>query len=411
MTHLFSSFVCYSTLVNMVFPKVFGDISLAWLLFYLVLLVFIFRCLAQQKFKLGTAYFPVLFLYCLVVAASIFWTPYYGYDLFTLKRLFARLFVPAVVAVMAFNILEDARSRHQFIGHLLIAGCLFSLVAIYQQIFGGAALDEDRMRAAATFENPNGLAIYLVMTVSVALYSFKNEVFSKKILLLGLVVLVLGILCTGSRKGVITAGLTFFLFFWIFKKYNLLFIFSLLFVVFCTLFITYTNLSTRFSTDRMEYELSARFTVVPLGFRMLADHPLLGLGYDGFADNLQKYVPRAEEARKPHNEYIDHLVSYGLVGACPFFLLFLYPLGVFFKRLYCVDRQPEYAIQQDFAGVGVTAIIPFMISIWFAGGLFSYWPVMMVYFSLVTMALRTCLEQRPSSSPFGLVQTWAQTNV
>ena len=36
---------------------------------------------------------------------------------------------------------------------------LFSLVAIYQQAFGGASLEDDRMRAAATFDNPNGLLI------------------------------------------------------------------------------------------------------------------------------------------------------------------------------------------------------------------------------------------------------------
>jgi len=411
MIHLFSFFVCYSTLVNLVFPKVLGDISLAWLLFYLVSLVFIFRCLARQEFKLGTAYFAVLFVYCLIVSTSIYWTPYYSYDLFTLKRLFARLVVPVVVAIMAFNILDTPESRRHFTGHLIVAGCLFSMLAIYQQAFGGASLEDDRMRAAATFDNPNGLAVYLVLIIPTLLYCLKDKLFANKFLIPCLAILILGILCTGSRKGVITAGLSFFLFFWIFKKYNYLLVSSILFLLVCTLFIATTNLSSRFTSDRMEYELSARFTVVPLGLRMFADHPLFGLGYDGFSDNLQRYVPRAEKGRKPHNEYIDHLVSYGLVGIVPFLAIFFYPLAFFFKRLFFFAPSPEFTAQKNMAGVGVSSIVPFMINNWFAGGLFSYWPVMMVYFSIVTMVLRTCTEHDPPSLPYGLVQTWPQINV
>jgi O-antigen ligase len=135
------------------------------------------------------------------------------------------------------------------------------------------------------------------------------------------------------------------------------------------------------------------------------------LGYDGFADNLQKYVPRAEKGRKPHNEYIDHLVNYGLVGILPFLLIFFHPLTFFLKRLSSLGSSPEYTAQQNMVGVGLSTIVPFMINNWFAGGLFSYWPVMMIYFTIVTMALRACAEHDHPSLLYGMVRTWPHTIV
>ncbi|MBF0233966.1 MAG: O-antigen ligase family protein [Desulfamplus sp.] len=297
------------------------------------------------------------------------------------------MFVPLTCAVIAFNLLEEEQNVNKFIKHLIIAGCIFSLIAAYQLFFGGARLDNDRLRAAASFSNPNGLAIFLVMIISPALYAIKNNIYSKKTGVLTILIIMIGILCTGSRKGIITMCLSVVLFFLFNKKFKLLIVSRVLVVFINILFISYTTLSSRFASNEMKDELEARWGVVSICQEMFFDSPFLGLGYNGFSDNLKKYVPTATRNMKPHNEYVDHITSYGILGTMPFLMIFFYPLYNSYCVLYKQDKRDYSNLEKDISIICSIVVIPFMISSWFAGGLFSQWPIINLLYSIIACSL------------------------
>lgn len=90
-----------------------------------------------------------------------------------------------------------------------------------------------------------------------------------------------------------------------------------------------------------------RFQYWQVGGRIFMDHPVSGVGLTNYSGHFSKYrIPEGEETQLAHNNYIEWLVSFGLLGCIPVALL-AWP---FFRRLLSVSSavpQEEYGTSLD----------------------------------------------------------------
>jgi len=104
------------------------------------------------------------------------------------------------------------------------------------------------------------------------------------------------------------------------------------------------------------------------GWKMFQTSPIIGLGYKGYYDNYGNYFPLAKKEKyDAHNIFISALSNYGVLGFIFFMGIFLYPL---FTASKIFGTQIPNKFLKDMAVVCSSSIIPFMISGWFAGGVF-----------------------------------------
>jgi O-antigen ligase len=364
-------------------PQLYGDINFEWLLFYFLFLVFLVGKLAKRSLRSGGLFFLTTLFYSIVVLVSVSWAENYHYDLHTLMRIFARVLSPLLVLFMALNIFDVSSNALQYVKHIVFASVIISIMNIIQMVTG-IGLHPGELRASANFLNPNGAAIFLVLTIPCQLYAIRKKVFSYKLGYIIPFIVIIGIFCTVSRKGIISMGVVYFLFFIFQKEFKKVFV-----VVALGVFISLGALSLDVVHHRFEkHEISEHYqgkrNMAVVGIQMFVDHPLIGLGYRGYYENFGKYVPLATQKKyEAHNIYVTVLSSYGLLGFIPFAGIFILPL---FRSLtfFLKHNSPVKNLYfSDMSIICLLTLIPFMLCGMFAGGLFyNYWVLFVFYTNL-----------------------------
>ena len=130
-------------------------------------------------------------------------------------------------------------------------------------------------------------------------------------------------------------------------------------------------ITQRFEEKEFMQHWTEKWEMTKAGWRMFETSPLIGLGYRGYYENYRRFNPNAHRDKyDAHNIYITALANYGLLGFLPFIAIFLYPLVKAIKILRSKTRNPNSQILNKMAIICATSLIPFMLSGWFAGGLF-----------------------------------------
>ena len=84
--------------------------------------------------------------------------------------------------------------------------------------------------------------------------------------------------------------------------------------------------------------LGARFDMWRGALMLIAEKPLTGWGWDGYAIGMQSLVEQGKVIQyaadnHAHNEYLDNFARRGVLGILSLFILYLVPLRLFVRRL------------------------------------------------------------------------------
>jgi len=379
---LFILFVSCVPIVNLIVPKILGDISIVWFVFYFLLIGMLINLALKPRFKFLNIWIFFVIAYSVIIVASISWSDFQSYNLFTVKRIFVRSIVPLFIAIAALNIFDERKNVYQFTKYMSISAFILSIISIYQLCFGNASLASDYTRAAATFKNPNALAIFLVLSIPSLLYCLEKGIIQKKIGFIIMAVIVTGIISTASRKGFITMGLAIILYLFFKRKFKAVILLSTLGVILFVIILS-TTILPRFEKQEMGNQLETRWRATTSELKMVVKHPLIGWGYDGFVDQMKiKFRNNdAVSAKAIHNIFLSVLCDQGLLGFIPFMGMLLYPL--FFSWRHLKKRGKSTSHQKDMAVICITSIIPFMLNGWFAGGLLVDWQTINLLFTQI----------------------------
>jgi len=389
MVFLFSLLVFFGPIISALLPNITGKVNAVWLIFFLLIFLFYIKIIISRKIT-GSFNLWLCFtlLFCIVEVMSVSWSPYYFYDSGLMQQLFARYVTPVFVAIIAFNLFNTEKKYSKAIKYLLIAALMLAFFALIQMIFGLQTLFSawnkyEPYRASATFQNPNGLAIFLVLTIPHLLYGISREIIPKKVGWFSIAMIIVGIICTVSRKGIITAWLVLFLYFTLNKEAKKIFVLSIATVVAVAILSLTTLVSQRFTEEKIGSQFAGKQVLVSAGVDMFLKNPILGLGYQGYAENYNKYFKRRyiSEPKKydAHNMYITVLVNYGLLGFFTLMAIFIYPLYISVRTL----KKGSLKYSKDISILCIVSIVPFMMNTYYAGGILESWPIIMMFYTNV----------------------------
>jgi hypothetical protein len=376
-------------------PKFLGEISLIWAVFYLLVLVFIVQASVRPGIKLMNAWTVILAFYLLVVLVSVSWANHYSYNLYTLERIYARFLAPLIIATISLNLFTMEDKVQTYIKNLMAAAFILSLIGIVQTLIHGPTNNEEFRAGAGTLENPNALAIFLVVAIPCILHALEKRIVPRILAWPAMICTIAGIICTVSRKGITTMAIVFILYFSLKKQFRKLALSVLVGVVLAVSLSSTSLISQRFTAKSINTNLRQKVIMASAGWQMFKEHPLIGMGYNGYYENFSRYLPNLGRKKyDAHNIYITELANRGLLGFIPFVSIFLYPLIVSIRRLH--RSSPGH--QKDMAVISIVSILPFMVSGFFAGGLFWAWFTIFVLYTHISFVFSAsaqdqCIEQ------------------
>jgi O-antigen ligase len=218
------------------------------------------------------------------------------------------------------------------------------------------------------------------------LWGIEKKIVSKISGNIVLALLVGGVICTISRKGIITMVLSFFIYFTLKKQFKKVFISGIIFFFIGMLFAGYSMISQRFDIKTLEAQFKGRLEIASSGLEMFRENPLKGLGYNGFYENILRYQPSYTTKKLvAHNNYITALSNYGLLGFIPLISIFIYPLFISLKIVFWRKTESKDTNAKDMAIICLSCVVPFMISAFFAGSLFYNYAIMPLVFTHISL--------------------------
>ncbi|MGV8090420.1 MAG: O-antigen ligase family protein [Mangrovibacterium sp.] len=196
------------------------------------------------------------------------------------------------------------------------------------QFVGWFPSNHSKFAITGSFDNPAGFVALLSMGFPVGLFLLsETKKFERCLAVAGLMIIILSVILSGSRTGVLAiliSSLVFFLFqtnmvsrFRQFKFYKLLPTFALTFLFTGTLILY----------DLKKDSANGRLLIWKVSSEMIKEKPILGHGYGAFqakymdyqaeyfkANPASKFVLLADNIKHPFNEFIKVAVEFGMIG-------------------------------------------------------------------------------------------------
>ena len=363
------------------FGSGFPDLGAVRLFSYLLFLVFIIHCSIAKKVKILNNWVGILIFFYGFVLVSISWSNY-SYGTGTLQSLFNTAFLPVFFVVVALNIFQTKEKIEKYIISICIASAILSLTSIGQMALGASVISGEA-RSTGTFGNPNGLAIFLVLTIPCILYAIEKKLISRLFSWVFPILTAGGILFTVSKKGIATMVICFCLYNFLKKKYKNAILTITIFGLLAIALSGYTIFTQRFESTEVKTSFENKWDMTVAGWEMFKTSPIIGLGYRGYYENYGNYFPLSGRQKyDAHNIFITALANYGLLGFIFFIGIFLEPLLASSKIL---RSESSNEFLNDIAIICLSSIIPFMINGWFAGGLFRSNVIICLLFTNISL--------------------------
>jgi len=359
--------------------------------FVLVLLIMLQQAIKKDVVILNN-WLKILVIFYIIYVFSISWSSY-SYSPQIIVKIFETAFIPLLLAVIALNLFEHPMNIKSFAIHITIAAIILSLLSIFQMI-SDALRGAEIIRSAGTFGNPNSLATFLVLTIPYVLYSKEKGFIPVFIGTIASTLVPIGIVCTVSRKGIITMVICFVAYSYLKKNYRTVLIYLIAFMILAIIISGFSVVTRRFEKEAFMGGVTGKFLMVNAGLKMFKTSPIIGLGFNGYYENFGNYYPDPPWPKEDaHNIYITALANYGILGTIPFLFIFLYPLSRSLRALRRSNKWIKKNTHVDLAIVCLSSLVSFMLIGWGAGGLF-YEPVnISLFYTTISLFLSSRSDQ------------------
>ncbi len=280
------------------------------------------------------------------------------------------------------NSQKDVARCHRL---LLVAGMIASAIGVYSSLSHGFGLEH---RAKGLFESAYAYMTFAGMLMMIFLVNISRILFSKKIAKetgwwewAALFIILSGLLFSLTRN-VWVGSIVGFFFLALLRYRKKALLFPLLLLLLYP--ILPPQMQTRFQsiTDTQNTTNHERIVLWKNGFKMIADHPLLGVGQDNFQhlyDNYRK--PEDKSMGNMHNSYLTILAERGIIGLIAWLSLIV-ALG---WKFFTIFRETENAqlLKGNAAGT-LSALIALMCAGFFESN-FNDTEVNMLFYFLMAL--------------------------
>ena len=304
-------------------PKLLGFLLLGAVLFNII-----FR---KERFRLfdDIQDFAVV-LFCAAVSLSSLNTMFPGQVISEIDRIFRLM----TFYFATKNLVKDPKMMHALMMGLFITSVYASAFGIHEYnttttVWG------DSIRASGINNNPNNFSMASVIATAIGVYFLRasQRNFTKLLYAAGTTTILVGILLSGSRGGLISLSVMFGLMILRHPK-RIQFLLAAVCIVVISIPFWPENIRERYlpsnASFKSSYEQAADFSVerrggyLDFGITLVADQPLFGSGYRTF----EMLYPRSDFARfdnplsdhetyrVAHSIYLETAVGTGAFGLC-----------------------------------------------------------------------------------------------
>jgi len=290
----------------------------------------------------------------------------------TLSKTFKMARAISLYAVVI-NIVRTRTDLRRVIWILIISGLICTLYGIYNYHFNPSALDSSA-RVSGAMSDPNEFAAAMVVRLPLVSYLlFSEKHLGRKVLLaLMAVALLYGIVLSGSRGGLLALALVTGLFI-IRQKHKLVILLLILVLVPVLLNVIPLHIKERIGLTPTKYgatdfSVERRQTYLEFGLQLLRQHPVTGVGLDGFSEayarSQYRFMQVTQTKRVAHNMYLEIVTGTGLLGLIPFLSLCLVSLYdiVRVAKKTATDSFLRDVANGLFAGTGGFLLASFFLS-------------------------------------------------
>ena len=250
------------------------------------------------------------------------------------------------ISILVFNIFKAEKNLINF-------SVIWVLIGVVLTIGPFIGIGEDLslrffgLRYMGLTENPNVLGMYInysLISILYLLLKLKKQKIIMFFLVSILILLVLAIFSTGSRKAIISFVLillTYIIYQYKFKLKNIIYAT----LVILTLWLSFDNLTeltqdssliNRLSSDELETGIDGRTNLIKSGFNVFLDYPLTGAGLANWS-----YNSNLLDFKYSHNYYIEVLANTGIIG-------FILIIAIYRKlTIYVLNLLKNYSTRSE----------------------------------------------------------------
>lgn len=258
------------------------------------------------------------------VTVALLASSFVGTDPGTSLALFQDVFVKIIILYVLIQNLVSTPSRSATAMVVIASACAaLGVYALYAKMTGQAQIEGSRAGFVGLIGDPNDLALVLLMAMPfLASATMESRGGKRWILGLLLAAVVAGVVSTQSRGGFLGMGAAGFIL--LREKVKSRAVLFAIVAVGMAGLLAVSGMSKRSSGgaegDGIDESAQGRLDAWKAGLRMLKARPVLGVGYDRFADNYPTYVTNAVIWGKleAHNSFVKAFAETGIAGFTPF---------------------------------------------------------------------------------------------
>ncbi len=265
---------------------------------------------------------------------------------FSLEYTSTRMFKLFMLFVLALACLESARSIRWMLWVLAGASQVLAYGALIKYVYDPYLYgDVPRAGYFGQYHDPNRLAgcLAVIIPAMVYLFSTTRSAFAKVALLLAAPPLLIAIMLTGSRGGLLALAVGLIAVLW-FSRHRVIGVSLVAIIAVAGIVLMPMTLKTRYAEMKQlrgAATAQARLVIWGAGFKMATAHPFLGVGTGCYQHAAyHKYMPPdvlegGRRWRPPHSSFVKILAENGV----PAFLLFVLLHIVTFRDILRLRRQ------------------------------------------------------------------------
>ncbi len=334
------------------------------------------------------------------VTAALLASSFVGTDPGTSLALFQDVFVKIIILyVLILNLVDTPGRAAVTIATISVACATLGVYGLQAKLSGSATIEGSRAGFVGLLGDPNDLALFLLMGMPF-LAAAVMETRGRQRWVWGalLLAVVSGIVSTQSRGGFLGMGAAAFILLREKVKSRWLQFGILAFGMAALLAVS--GMSKRSSGggdgEGIDESAQGRLDAWKAGARMAKARPLLGVGYDRFADNYPTYVTDAVIWGKleAHNSFVKAAAETGIVGFIPFMALVVLSFKSA-RRLRERRNELDDPLERAAAGALFPTVTAFFISAFFLSQCWSWFT-----FTLIALIAATerSLPPRPETA-------------
>ena len=285
-----------------------------------------------------------------------------------------------VVYFLTINLINDDKKVRVLLYSMILTTAMVSICGIVSYLAGVESVYDGRPGAYSFFGHPNGLAGYVNLIIPVLFGMLMTGVFLWERIMLGVftALSIMAWFLAFSRSAWISLILAMIIIFFLAKVKKRVAIFLvMLFAIVAITFLS-SNIKEDFKDRLGLREAEARAMFYPIGFNMVKDDLIFGIGIGNYPLLIKKFTEVGFLIQNDlHNLYLQIFVEAGLMGLCAFVFWLACISKYLMSALKSLEKSRDYGLFVGLVGGVIVYLFNNLANVLTVHGIHLQWGIIL----------------------------------